>query len=315
MVSTGPSPKRSRDRWWWLAGRVFLVLLCLTSIFLLILNRTAPDAANALRGRALDIAAPVLDAAGAPVRAGEAGVSWIGSYIGARQRALAAEREVAHLKSLDEHNRALRRENARLRALINLSEPAVKSIRVARVVGASAGAALYSAILTGGAGQGFARGQPVRDVEGLVGRIIEAGGLASRVLLVTDSASRVPVKIERTGHPAMAAGINGAYLHLLYLDPDAELRLGDKVVTSGQGGLFPPNIPVGTIAALGRGEPLLRPASRLTGLDYVLVMQPYVEPKLIPPVPPVTDQAMADAARVEAAQSSAKPATPKPSIP
>jgi rod shape-determining protein MreC len=301
MVSAGPSPKRSRDRWWWLAGRALLVLLVLASIGLLILNRTAPEAANVIRGRALDAAAPVLDAAGAPVRAGEAGASWIGSYFGARKRAAAAEREVSRLKSLDEANRALKSENARLRSLIHVSEPQVKSIRVARVVGASAGSGLYSAILTGGTGQGFARGQPVRDVEGLVGRIMEAGGLSSRVLLITDSASRVPVKVERTGHPAMAGGVNGPYIHLLYIDPDAELKIGDRLVTSGQGGLFPPNIPVGVIAALGSGEPLVRPAARLTGLDYVLVMQPYVEPLLLSPPPPASAQAVADDARVAAA--------------
>jgi rod shape-determining protein MreC len=307
MVSSGPSPKRSRDRWWWLAGRVVVVLLCLASIALLILNRTAPDAADTLRGHALDVAAPVLDAAGAPVRAGEAGVSWIASYIGARDKALAATREIAHLKALDENNRALKQENARLRSLLSISEPKIKAIRVARVVGASAGSSLYSAILTGGSGQGFRRGQPVRDVEGLVGRIIEAGLLSSRVLLVTDSASRVPVKIERTGHPAMAAGVNGPFLHLLYIDPDAELKTGDRVVTSGQGGLFPPNIPVGIIAALGNGEPLMRPTAQLAGLDYVLIMQPYVE-AILPPPPP-SSQAEADAARI-AATVPAAPVTP-----
>jgi rod shape-determining protein MreC len=300
MVSSGPSPKRSRDRWWWIAGRLLVVLLCLAAITLLILNRTAPDAANSIRGTALDVAAPVLDAAGAPVRAGEAVTDWIGSYFSARKRANKAEQEILRLKSLEESNRALKTENARLRSLIQISEPQTRSIRVARVVGASAGSSLYSAILTGGAGQGFRRGQPVRDVEGLVGRIIEAGYLSSRLLLITDSASRVPVKIERTGHSAMAGGVNGPYMHLLYIDPDAELKIGDQVVTSGQGGLFPPNIPVGTISALGNGEPLMRPASRLAGLDYVLIMQPYVEPVLIPPPPPPSPQADADAARVAA---------------
>jgi rod shape-determining protein MreC len=310
MVSTGPSPKRSRDRWWWIAGRLLVVLLCLAAITLLILNRTAPDAANAIRGQALDAAAPMLDAAGAPVRAGEAGVNWISSYFGARDRAIKAEREVLHLKALDETNRALKAENARLRGLISISEPTTRSIRVARVVGASAGSSLYSAILTGGAGQGFRRGQPVRDVEGLVGRIIEAGRLSSRVLLITDTASRVPVKIERTGHSAMAGGVNGPFMHLLYLDPDAELKIGDRVVTSGQGGLFPPNIPVGTVAALGNGEPLLRPTARLAGLDYVLIMQPYVEPVLIPPPPPPSPQADVDAARAAAAPNPSPPVTP-----
>ncbi len=310
MVSTGSSPKRSRDRWWWLVGRLLVVVLCLCSIAMLILNRAAPDAANSLRGAALDVAAPVLDAAGAPVRAGVAGFNWISSYFGARKRALKAEREILHLKSLYENNRALKNENMRLRGLISISEPSTRSIRVARVVGASAGASLYSAILTGGAGQGFARGQPVRDVEGLVGRIIEAGRLSSRVLLITDTASRVPVKIERTGHSAMASGVNGPYIHLLYLDPDAELKIGDHVVTSGQGGLFPPNIPVGTIAAVGRGEPLMRPASRLAGLDYVLIMQPYVEPALIKLPPPSSEQAEIDSARVAAQPNPSPPVTP-----
>ena len=157
-----------------------------------------------------------------------------------------------------------------------------------------------SAIITRGSSRGVRIGQPVRDPDGLVGRVIEAGRDSARLLLVTDVNSNVPVRVERTGHAGLASGVNGRFMHLLYVEPDAELRIGDRLVTSGQGGVFPPGIAVGTIASLGKGDPLLKPAAQMAGLDYVLVLRSYVEP-LPAPVPQPSSQAQADEARVAAA--------------
>jgi rod shape-determining protein MreC len=298
MVGAGPSPKKTRDRWWWLLGRILIVVLILIALALLVANRTAPDASRAARGAALDLAAPLLDVAGAPVRGFGAASDWISSYVNAREKSRALERDNARLRTIAEDNRQLLRDNERLRALLKVSEPKADVIGVARVVGASAGGALYSAVITRGSGRGVAIGQPVRDPEGLVGRVIEMGDHSARVLLVTDNNSRVPVKIERTGHSGIALGVNGRFLHLLYVDPDAELKTGDRLLTSGQGGLFPPGIPVGTIVALGQGEPLARPAARMLGLDYVLIMRRYVEAPLVPPLP--SQQAITDEQTVAA---------------
>lgn len=275
--------KRSRDRWWWLAGRFGLVALAILGTGLLIMNKTMPQTFGRVRGRALDTITPALDWLGAPVRGASAFADWFNSYVGARSKAEKLSVEVARLRLLSETNQNLSRENQRLKTMLHMSEPSIQVLGAVRVVGSTSGSMLQSALITAGYKHGVANGQPVRDTEGLIGQVLEVGAVSARVLLVTDTTSRVPVRIVRTGLPAMISGSNSGLLKLLYVDPDNPVVTGDMLVTSGQGGLFPPNIPVATVVNITTPEPLARPAARLTGLDYALVLKPYVE-IFIPPV-------------------------------
>ena len=276
--------KRSRDRWWWLAGRFGLVALAFFGIGLLLLNRTMPETVATVRGHALDAVAPVLDWLGAPVRAGAAVVDWTNSYLDARSKTEKLTIEVARLRTLNETNQSLLSENHRLKSLLHVNEPGLQILGAVRVVGATSGSMLQSALITAGRRQGMAIGQPVRDSDGLIGQILEVGDVSARVLLVSDANSRVPVRIARTAMPAMISGSSNGLLKLLYVDPDTPVVVGDLVVTSGQGGLFPPNIPVAVVTDIHSGDPLARPAAKLTGLDYALVLKPYVD-ALPPPLP------------------------------
>ncbi len=276
--------KRSRDRWWWLAGRFGLVALAFLGIGLLILNKTMPASIGRVRGHALDTVAPALDWLSAPVRGLSAIMDWGNSYLNARSKAQRLSAEVARLHLLNETNQSLNRENIRLKALLHVAEPAVQIVGTVRVVGATSGSMLQSALITAGYKNNIVQGQPVRDSDGLIGQVIEVGAISARVLLVTDTNSRVPVRIVRTGMPAMISGSNNGLLKLLYVDPDVPAVEGDLVVTSGQGGLFPPNVPVAVVTNVKTQEPVARPAARLSGLDYALVLKPYVE-ALPPPVP------------------------------
>ena len=148
-------------------------------------------------------------------------------------------------------------------------------------------------MISAGRRHGVAVGQPVRTVEGIVGRIVETGESAARVLLLTDTNSRVPVRVQRTGKPAMIAGINGALLEVRFVAPaDGQLRIGDKLVTSGDGGIYPPEIPVATVVRL-RGETIYaRPAANPEALGFVIVDQPYL-PVVLPPSAPATPTMLA----------------------
>jgi rod shape-determining protein MreC len=87
--------------------------------------------------------------------------------------------------------------------------------------------------------------------------VSEVGLRAARVLLVTDLNSRVPVLIENEHARAVLAGDNSARPGLLYVEPQTAVKIGDRVVTSGDGGLFPPGLPVGTVAAIEDGANLV----------------------------------------------------------
>lgn len=278
--------KRSRDRWWWLAGRFGLVTLAILTLGLLILSHVAPLTAARWRGTALDAAAPAMAVLALPMQGVRAVGSYIGSYLNARGRAEHLEAEVLQLRTLAERNQRLEYDNQRLAKLLALADPKPQLVRAVRVVGATSGSTLQSVLITAGRHESIAMGQPLRDPDGLIGQITEVGQHSARVMLLTDANSRIPVRVIRTGMPAIVAGANSNRLHLLYVDPDHPVKMGDRLVTSGQGGIFPPGIPVAQVVHAGP-EPRALPIANLLGLDYALVLQPYSPPPPDPaPSPP-----------------------------
>jgi rod shape-determining protein MreC len=105
--------------------------------------------------------------------------------------------------------------------------------------------------------------------EGLIGRVTEVGDWSSRVWLISDLNSRIPVTIAETGDRAILAGDNTTQPKLLFLARDASVPEGARVVTSGHGGVFPPNLPVGILKEAERGTYTVVPTADLGRITYV----------------------------------------------
>lgn len=269
------SSRRSAGHWTWLIVRVLTGVAMAAAVVLFLIDRTRPDLTERLRATALDSLAPALDLAAAPARGVGAAANWVERYLLAHARNAELEAENARLRLLAERTEALERDGATLRRLLRLSEPGVTVVTTARVVGTSDAALLDSAIVTAGAQSGLRTDMPVRDGYGVVGRVSLVGEHAARVLLASDIESRIPARILRTGETAIATGNGAGGIELQFLRPDADLVVGDRVVTSGHGRLFPPNIPVGVVIRIDASRPQLKPAAALDRLSYVVVMQPY----------------------------------------
>jgi rod shape-determining protein MreC len=124
-----------------------------------------------------------------------------------------------------------------------------------------------------GARDGIKKGQAAIGEGGYVGRVAEVGQRAARVLLVTDLNSRLPVMLQEGGHRAVLAGDNSDLPRMEYLSGAAKPAVGQRVVTSGDGGLFPAGIPVGEVAAVGDGGVRVRPFVDLSRLEFLRIMQ------------------------------------------
>lgn len=234
------------------------------------------------RGAAVDITAPVANALGAPFRWIASGVDLIDDHFDtvSRNRRLEAQlqRAVPELVKA----RTLARENRHLKELLGLAEPSRKLIASARIVGGSPSSPLGTAILAAGSRQGVMTGQPVREPAGLVGRIIETGANASRVMLLTHSDSRVPVAMVRDGTPALVFGRNDALLEVKTVITDRNpFRKGDLLITSGAGGIYPPDVPVAVVVRPTEEGALARPAATPEKLGFVIVEEPFA-PKIVP---------------------------------
>lgn len=292
-----PMPLTSRSsyrpaRWRWLLSRGLVLLLALAGSILIIISRTSPGFGAGINSVAIDVMAPVLTLLRAPVELVKTGTEAVSSYFFVHSRNEQLEKKLKSIQFIDSRYRTAVAENIRLKKLMAIREPTVEPVTAARIVGASAGSYVRSAILFKGDIDGVAVGQPVRDVDGLIGRVVGVGSTSSRVLLLTDLNSRIPVRVEETGRTGIVSGMNSLVLRIEFLSPGRALEVGNRLVTSGDGGTFPPGIPVATVSVAHGPELRAQPISNPNGLDFVLVLKPFIAPAVAPvrtTIPPQTD--------------------------
>lgn len=227
------------------AGYVVAGSGALLGAFLLIISLWSPETFAGLRSMATDLASPA-GRAGAASRVESRSVfEAIGGYYRAGSRNAALEREIAVARVRLAEAEALRRENERLRAVLRISRGTTRPVAVARLIGSTSSSARRFAYLSAGHNQGVRSGMPVTSPLGLVGRVLEAGSHSSRVLLLTDSESMVPVRRAGDDVLAFAEGRADGLLRVRLINLGINpLKRGDVFVTSGAGGLFRPGIAV-----------------------------------------------------------------------
>jgi rod shape-determining protein MreC len=265
MIRLSPSRRAALQR-------IVFPVLILSSAMMILFGKIDPAAFESLRISLADAALPTLDALSRPVAAAEnllADARAIADVY--RDNARLAE-ENARLLHWQQTALTLAAENAQLRGLLKLVPPPAVSYVTARVVANSGGAYVRNLLVNAGSDSGIARGQAAITGEGLVGRASEVGTRAARVLLVTDLNSRIPVVDERSRQRAILAGDNSDRPALRYLDPAAPVKIGDRIVTLGEGGVFPPGLPVGVVAAVDGEAPRVEPFVRPSQVDYLRIV-------------------------------------------
>lgn len=258
-------------------GRWTLVGLILFGFVLLVLGRIEHPLVERLRAGVADLASPVLSLLSRPIERIDAAWDYfagLGALVSENDR-LRAENEL--LRSWQATALRLERENLLLRELLEMPSLELREVAAARVIGVAGGPFVRSVLINAGRAQGVAENQSVIDRHGLVGRVLVPGLHSARVLLVTDLNSRVPVRLQTSGVPAIARGRNDALLDLAFLPPDVEISPGDHVVTSGEGGVFPPDIPVGRVESVLPGAVTVRPLALLSRLEFVRIAAPPAE--------------------------------------
>ena len=258
------------------------------SVTLLGLSRAGYTPIESARVLVLDYAAPVLDVISRPVAAVNALFAEIGTLmtIYAENERLTLENERLHAWQAEA--RQLAQENAAFRGLLRAQpEPGMAFIS-ARVVGDSGGPFVRTLILNAGGEDGVRKGEAVVNGDGLVGRVVEAGNRSSRVLLLTDLNSRVPVVLEKSRVRAVLEGDNSNVLRLSFLSDFDEVKVDDRVMTSGHGGIFPAGIPVGAVVDVEGASVRVAPLVAFGKLEFVQVLRfnfPEFEPVLEPDLP------------------------------
>jgi rod shape-determining protein MreC len=246
-------------------GLVAAIAGLIVGLIMLVLSLVAPSAYASVRGASLDATAPVTTALSDVAATVEGVVSGAGDYWNAAEQNGGLKRERAELRRQIIRAKAVLQENSQLKAVLGLRERTEQAVAVGRIVGSSFESTRRFAILSVGRSDGVEPGMPVRTSDGLVGRVIEAGSSASRVLLVSDRSNIVPARILRGGIPVISTGRGDGTVDIRPLEVGRNpFKRGDIIVTSGTGGLYPPLVPVARIIRLdddgALGLPLADPS-------------------------------------------------------
>ena len=280
--SLGARPGWSRRAQYSLFFSFLLALAGLAvGLILLAMSLVAPASYQTVRGAALDLTAPITGALGEVVTTVQGLGSGAGNYWdAARQNSkLKAERTKMFRRMIEA--KAIAQENHQLKAALQLRERSERAVASGRIVGSSFESARRFAVLSVGRSDGVRIGMPVRAPDGLIGRVVDAGQTASRVLLISDRSNIVPVRMLRTGMAVISTGRGDGTVDLRPLEVGRNpFRRGDIVVTSGTGGLYPPLVPVARIVRLDDDGAIAVPLADPSDTSFAVVEAPY-EPAAI----------------------------------
>jgi rod shape-determining protein MreC len=253
--------------------RILLGLLALALVAVFALWRIDSPRVERFRIAVIDRVVPGFDWAAVPVMRVAALMEDLSSYARLQEQNRELRRELQQMRAWREAALQLEQQNARLLEL-NQVRVDPRLTHVTGVVRADSGSPFRrSVILNVGARDGIRDGWAVMDGLGLVGRISGVGQQNARVILLTDSNSRLPVTIQPSGQRAILSGDNGILPPLEFLEHPDQIRPGDRVVSSGDGGVFPAGVLVGEVVLGPDRRQRVRLAADLQRLEFLRVLR------------------------------------------
>ncbi|MBO4285362.1 MAG: rod shape-determining protein MreC [Alphaproteobacteria bacterium] len=182
------------------------------------------------------------------------------------------KQRIETLSRLNSKNQSLRIENELLSQMLHYTPPPEATFVTAKIIAGESDVFSHSVIAYVSEKPNVQKGQVVLDNQNVVGRIESVHGNYVRILLVSDINSKIPVLIERTRGRGILSGNNTETLKLLFTGSNSDIRLGDKVVTSGVGGIFPSGLTIGYVSKIYTDAVDVKPASTIDMIEYVKIV-------------------------------------------
>lgn len=248
------------------------IVLCLLSVALWTVSTKNTAFVESIRHLTLNALSPLTQT----VQTVTASFSKFGGYFSSRTQLLSEidmlRRQNANLLKWQEVAKREAFERKKLASLVGMVKAADHTSVTTRISSRSTDGFYQSLIVSGAEESGFSKNQPVLNQQGLLGRLIRVGSHNSQVLLLTDSNARVPIEIESTGLQGIVYGNNSNLLAVSLQGYDDKVRVGDRLVSSGYGGVFPKGVPVATVVSVTEDKILARPLATPEQSDLVIVV-------------------------------------------
>ncbi len=308
----------------WAAGVATIVAVLVAVVLLLAGRRQAVAASTyvSARNAVAMAAAPVGGLLETPVRWAGATVDYVEGYFFAVSENRRLKPQMAELEGYRDAFIALKNVNDRYEALLKLKTVPPVPMVTGRTIIDTRGPFSNARLIDTGSASGVQIGDPAMSEHGVVGRVVGVTRGVSRLLMVTDVDSRTPVLVDRSNGRAILTGDGSAYPRMEYVRGRDPVKVGDVILTSGDGGVFPRGLPVGVAVKDLKGGWRVRLYSDQTPIDFVRVLlfqafsqnadaQALTGGEATPP--PLTPTEAAD--RAGALQRAAPPPKPAPPSP
>lgn len=253
--------------------RVFLGIAVVVLLAIFLVWRIDNARVEQLRVNVVDRFVPNFEWTLRPVAATARMIGDFRSYRRVYEQNEELRREVQRMQGWREAALQLEQKNARLLALSNVRLNPRTTYVTAEVMADAGSPFRRSATVNIGAADGVEDGAAVVDGLGLVGRIAGVGERSARVIFLTDGSSRVPAVVLPSGQRVLVAGDNSVAPPIEFVALADEISAGDRVVSTGAGGLYPADLLIGRVVTDGDGRLRVRPAADYRQLDFVRVLR------------------------------------------
>lgn len=266
----------------YLWGRYSAFILMGVATFILLISVMKPNVLESARLSVVDLITPALSLVTSPFQNAADAVGEVSGIASLRAENAKLKSENVRLREWYQTALMLQAENQSLQDLLNLKIDPAHEYITARVISDAGSTFVKTLLVSVGKGDNnVQKNQAVLTNTGMIGRIIEVGNKASRILLLNDINSRVPILIEGTSQRAIMYGNNNDTPILKHLPHDASIQVGARVVTSGHGGVFPPGLPIGRIEKSKEGQFFVKLFAEMDKVNYVRIINHKVNQNLI----------------------------------
>jgi len=253
-------------------GGWLLFTLYFVCIALLVFSRLENNQIRHMRGLLSDLVSPVLQVATQPAIYAQRSREQLVDYLDLFDELDRLKEENQKFRHWRGEAKRLERRLVRMRALLKAVEEPALDYKTGYVIADARGPFARSVLINLGRSHGVKNGYAVINGDGLVGRVVHSGEFASRVILLSDLNSKIPVLVGPAAVRAVLVGDNSGRQNLEFLPNRTAVYAGDEVTTSGHGGMLPRGLQIGVVVADGAKAYRVRPNAALAELEYVSVL-------------------------------------------
>lgn len=255
-----------------MAKKFAIVLLFFTAFVMMLFNKTDSFLIDKTSSVATNIFSPLVEVLAVPAKLVSGALNYVYDFRNIREENRKLREENRELVIRSSRAASLEIENRLLGNLLNYIPPPQATFFTAKVTAEESNTFSHTLIIYTNGNENIRKGQVVLSDSGVIGRVEKVGSVYSKILLATDINSNIPVMVEKSRVRGILSGDNTSLPKLVFTPLEADLSIGDKIVTSGVAGIFPAGLPVGKIVSTQKNDIKVKIFSNLDRIEYVRII-------------------------------------------